>query len=196
MLSSCTKQDIIYKKQYTEEEKKNLSETLFNGAGNNLYYQGSVGERMIINEGVKHNHHYAKGQRELGVPYLKRGFAAEAFQHYAKASKSDPEEWLGNKAYCWLYFYRDYELVLQEIEEYDPLTPGFVDYPQSTSVNYMRGISHFHLGHYDEAIHYLDLHLNKELADVGAPYIESVPYIALGLSYHNLGKYTYSRLYI
>ena len=38
------------------------------------------------------------------------------------------------------YFYRDYKRALKDIEEYDALTPNFVDYPQWTSVNYMRGI--------------------------------------------------------
>ena len=188
-MSSCDKKDIIYKRNYSEEEKLALSESLMNAAGTDFYYQGSVGERMIIHEGNSYNPESAWGQRELGVPYLKRGFAAEANKYYKMATEYDEEEWLGYKAYCWLYFYRDYETALEEIDRFDALTPGVVDYPQSTSVNYMRGICYLQLARYEEAIDALTLHLNKEIADVGHQYIEALPYLSLAMSYHKTEQY-------
>ena len=146
VMSSCGEADILYKRTYSEEEKTVLSESLLNGAGTDLYYQGSVGERMIIHEGNSYNPNNAWGEREIGVPYLKRGFATEANKYYTRAIEYDPEQWLGYKAYCWLYFYRDYETALEEIDRFDAMTPGIVDYPQSTSVNYMRGLCYLQLG--------------------------------------------------
>lgn len=186
---SCKQDAILYKKVYSTEEQLALSESLLNGAGTDLYYQGTVGERMIILEGNSYNPENAWGQRELGVPYLKRGFAHEAEQYYAKAIAADPEEWLGYKAYCWLYFYRDYERALADIDRFDALTPGFVDYPQSTSVNYMRGICYLQLGKYDESIEYLTEHLEKEVGDVGHKYIDAMPYMLLGVAYHKNGAF-------
>jgi len=189
LLGACSEEDIIYKKTYSDAEKLELSESLLNGAGTDLYYQGTVGERMIINEGICYNPGNAWGQRELGVPYLKRGFASEAQKYYKKAVEADAEEWLGYKAYCWLYFYRDYEMALEEIDRYDAFTPDFVDYPQSTSVNYMRGICHLQLGNYKEATHFLNLHVDMETEDVGLKYVESIAYLLLGMSYHKQGLF-------
>ncbi len=190
MLShACKQQETLYKKDYTLEEKLFLSESLLNNAGNTSYYQGSVGERMVILEGNSLNPGNAHGQRELGVPYLKRGMAAEANRYYGEAIQADPEEWLGYKAYCWLYFYRDYKNVLEELDTYDAFTPDFVDYPQSTSVNYMRGICHLKLGDYDQAIHYLSMHLEKEIKDVGEQYIEPAHYVHMGIAYSNAKQF-------
>jgi len=184
---SCGPKDILYKKEYSEEDKLLLSETLLNGAGTDLYYQGSVGERMIIREGMKYNPQSAWGEREIGVPYLKRGFATEAYEHYKKAVEADAEEWLGYKAYCWLYFYRDYEMVLKDVERFDAFTPDFVDYPQSTSVNYMRGVCHLQLGNYEEAIKYMQMHVDREVKDVGYNYVASLNYVLLGMGYQKQG---------
>jgi len=190
MWYSCQDQDdVLYKKSYTQEERLALSESLLNGAGTDLYYQGSVGERMIIHEGNSYNPSNAWGQRELGVPYLKRGFAAEAQEYYQKAVDYDAEEWLGYKAYCWLYFYRDYEKALAEIDRFDAFTPDVVDYPQSTSVNYMRGICYYHLGRFEEAVDMLSLHLAKEVEDVGHAYIDPMPYLSLGLAFVEMEDY-------
>lgn len=186
---SCSKEPVLYKRSYTTEEKSKLSESLLNGAGTDLYYQGAVGERMIIHEGNSYNEDNAWGQRELGVPYLKRGFAHEAQKYYLRAIENDPEEWLGYKAYSWLYFYRDYEMVLEEIDRFDAFTPNFVDYPQSTSVNYMRGICYLQLDQYEKAIEYFSMHLDKEIEGVGHKYIEAMPYQLLAISYHKNEQY-------
>ncbi len=183
IISSCTPDIKLYKKVYSAEEKLELSESILNGAGTDLYYQGSVSERQIIKEAAMLNPDNANVWRELGVPYLKRGLAAEAQEYYQKAIEGDSLEWLGYKAYCWLYFYRDYETALHEIDAFDRLTPDFVDYPQSTSVDYIRGICYLQLGKYDEAIAYLEKHLSKEETDVGPTYIEAMPYLLLGVAY-------------
>jgi len=159
IFSACQQNDVLYQKEYSAKEKLALSESLLNGAGTDLYYQGTVAERMVILEGMKYNPTNAWGQRELGVPYLKRGFAHEAYKYYKKAVEADQAEWQGYMAYCWLYFYRDYETALEAIDAYDKLTPDFVDYPQATSVDYMRGICYLKLGDQDKAIHFMEKHL-------------------------------------
>ena len=187
---SCKQnRSVIYQKIYSEEEKLELAESLSNAAGTDLYYQGSVGERMVIWEGLKHNLEGAWGWREIGVPYLKRGYAHEAEKYYSKAIEYDAEEWLGYKAYCWLYFYRDYEMAIKELDRYDAFTPDFVDYPQATSVDYMRGVAYLRLGKLDRALAYLVKHMDEEKENTGAEYIEPKDYLMLGVVYYEKGDY-------
>ncbi len=184
VLNGCTqKEEILYKKKFSEEEKSKLAESFFNGAGTDLYYQGTVGERMVINEGISFDTDNAWAQRELGVPYLKRGFGVEANYFYEKAVELDPKEWAGYKGYCWLYFYRDYETAIRDLDLCDSFTPNTVDYPQATSVDYMRGVAYLRLDSLDKAIYYLDKHLQKEIKDVEVDYVEPVAFLNLGIAY-------------
>ncbi|MDF1697513.1 MAG: hypothetical protein P1U56_16840 [Saprospiraceae bacterium] len=179
----CQQSPIIYKRIYSEAEQLELAESLLNSAGTGAYYQGSVGERLIIKEANAYNPKNAWGMRELGVPYLKRGMAHEANEYYSKAVELDPKEWLGYKAYCWLYFYRDYKTSLDELNRFDAMTPDFVDYPQSTSVNYMKGLCYIHLGQYEEAIEVLTAHLKMEIEEEGLDYVDAMPFLSLGMAY-------------
>lgn len=189
-IASCTKSpDISYQKIFSEERKAELANGLLNGAGNDLYYQGSVGERMIIHEGIKYAPDSGWGQRELGVPYLKRGFPKEAYTYYTKAAEYDGETWAGYMAYCWLYFYKDYHTVIKYADQCDAYTENFVDYPQSTSVDYMRGISYLKLGDFDEAIRYLSKHLRHEISMVGSEYVETMAYQVLGIAHMASGDH-------
>lgn len=191
LISSCNEsRPIIYQKEYSQEEKLTLAESLSNGAGTDLYYQGAVGERMIIWEGLEHNPQGAWGWREIGVPYLKRGFAHEAHKYYSKAIEYDPEEWLGYKAYCWLYFYRDYETAIQELDRFDAFTPDFVDYPQATSVDFMRGVAYLRLDQLDKALEYLEKHMKDEKKNTGAEYIEPKDYLMLGVAWYKKEEYS------
>lgn len=179
---------ILYKKKYSKEEKKVLIESLTYGSG--LYPQGSVGERMVVIEELKYDPKSANGWRILGIPYLKRGFAHEAAQYYNKAIEYNAKEWLGYKANCWLFFYRDYETAIKELDAYDAFTPNFVDYPMATSVDYMRGIAYLRLGKLETAIEYLDKHMKEEKGNVGADYIEPKDYLMLGVAWYQLENYS------
>lgn len=183
MISSCQSDGDFYQKKYTSEEKQALAESLLNAAGTDAYYQGSVGERMIILEGMKYDPNNAWGWRELGVPYLKRGMARQAYEYYSKAVKYDPLEWQGYMAYCWLFFYRDYDTAIKHSNGCDAFTNDFVDYPQSTSVDYMRGISYLGKSQIDSALYYLEKHLEFEKESTGIAYIEPVNFAALSQAY-------------
>ena len=179
---------ILYKKEYSEDEKIALVESLSFGSG--FYPQGSVGERMVALEELKYNPQSANGWRVQGIPYLKRGFAYEAAKYYSKTIEFDSQEWLGYKANCWLYFYRDYETAIRELDTYDAYTPNFVDYPMATSVDYMRGIAYLRLGKLDKALEYLGKHMKEEKSNVGADYIEPKDYLMLGVAYYESGDFT------
>lgn len=178
---------ILYKKEYSQDEKLMLTESLAYGSG--FYPQGDVGEQMVALEELKFNPESANGWRILGIPYLKRGFAHEAAKYYAKTIQYDPQEWLGYKGNCWLYFYRDYETAIKDLDIYDAYTPNFVDYPMATSVDYMRGVAYLRLGELDTAIRYLEKHMQEEKKSTGADYIEPKDYLMLGVAFYEKGDH-------
>lgn len=184
-ITSCQKEEnTLYKRVYTPEEKKVLAEQLLNAAGTDIYYQGTVAERNIIEESNKYVPQSADYHREIGVPYLKRGYAHEAYKSYCKAVENDSLTWTGYMAYGWLYFYRDYEKALELTIRLDTMTPDFVDYPQSTSVDYMQGICNLELNNIEKAIHYLDKHLTYEIKSVGESSTGVMPFQMLAIAYY------------
>ena len=186
-LVSCQLGGDYYKKEFTKEEQLELAEKLLKGLGYRNYYQGSVGEQMLLEEAGFYNNEHAEVWRERGIPYLKRGIASGYFPNYEKCVYYDSLGWQGWRGYVLLYFYRDYERALKDFNELDILTPDFVDHPQGTSIDYMRGICHFGLEQYQEAINYLDKHLESESKGVGYEYVYTVTFILKGLAHKKLG---------
>ena len=183
----CQSSNQYYKKEFTKTEQLELAEKLLNGLGYRHYYQGSVGEQMLLEEAKKYNNEHAEVWRELGIPYLKRGIASGYFPNYEKCVYYDSLGWQGYRGYCTLYFYRDYERALKDFNELDILTPNFIDHPQGTSIDYMRGICHFGLGQYQETLDYMDKHLETENKGVGLEYVYPVTFILKGLAHKELG---------
>jgi hypothetical protein len=62
--------------------------------------------------------------------------------------------WQGWRGYLKLFFYRDYESAIADFNATDTLTTGFTDYPQSMSVDYLRGLAYFQLGEEEKALDY------------------------------------------
>lgn len=174
-----------YRKSFSQDEARELAQTLTDGIGN--YYQGSPGCQLLLEEAKGFDPTYALAYREIGVPYLKRGVTAAFPHYYGKAAVLDPLGWTGWRGYLYLYFYRDYERALVDFNALDTITPGVVDYPQSTSVDYMRALCHLQLGNYDAAIDYLDLHIAHEDTVAGFKYIPPEAFLFRGIAYWKKG---------
>lgn len=163
-----------------------LSDLLVQGSF--LYYQGSPGHQLVLEEGLSLAPSSALLHRELGVAYLKRGFADQFPRYYGRAAELDPITWLGWRAYLYLYFYRDYQRAIDDCNQLDPLTPNFVDHPQSTSIDYMRGLAHHQLGEYAVARSYIDMHMDFERSSGDPQYIEKTSYLLSAVNYIALAK--------
>jgi tetratricopeptide (TPR) repeat protein len=185
--SSCQrKEEIWYQKTFSPEERKELSLTLLDGI--RYHYQGSPACQMILQESLSYDPDNAKTHREIGVPYLKRGVASAFPHYYGKAAELDPLGWTGWRGYLYLYFYRDYERALADFNLTDTLTPNQVDYPQSISVDYMRGICYLMLDDYPNAIDYFDRHIAYETSITGFEYIDPKTLLYRGIAYLGLNQ--------
>lgn len=188
LLSSCASTPEYYHRTLNPEEKASYARLFQHGIG--LYYQGSSACQVLLEESRSLDSMSADVWRELGVPYLKRGFAAEFQHYYAHAVALDPAEWQGWRAYLYLYFYRDYERALIDLDATDILTPDFVDYPQSHSVDYMRGVCYYQLGKYEEALSYLNKHIEFEQENDRADFVQPVAYLFQIKTLEKLGRKT------
>lgn len=186
ILLSCTSEERYYQKTFSPEESKQLAQNLTDGI--KFYYQGSAATQLMLQEALLHDPNNADVHREIGVPYLKRGIASAFPHYYGKAADINPVSWLGWRGYLYLYFYRDYENALADFNLTDTITPNFVDYPQSTSVDFMRGICYLQLGKYEKALEYLDKFIDYETDLGNMKYIDTKAFIFKSIAYAQLGE--------
>ena len=173
---SCQQTEFnYYAPALSDQQKEIYSERLVTGRG--WYYQGTPSEQLVFDEARILDPTNASAHRELGVPYLKRGFAAEYFKHYENAVEHDALNWQGWRAYLYLYFYRDYDRAIVDCDAMDVLTPDFVDFPQATSVDYMRGIAYMQKEEYLKALSFFDKHIDFEKKETGLEYMESISFL-------------------
>ncbi len=176
----------LYKKTFSEAEKIKLANQMTTDLIKK-YNQGTVSEIMVLEEAIKLAPEEAGLWREIGVPYGKRGLAVEFQENYSKAVQYDPLNWQGWRGYMYLYFYRDYERAIKDFDTLDDLTPGIVDYPQSTSIHFMRAICYLQLEEYEKAITYWDKHFEEELRTGTEDYIDPRAYLFQGITYLKMG---------
>ncbi len=183
---SCNSNYTFYKKEFTADEKLKNAEQLLQGLG--YYYQGTPAQTKILEEIEIHNNKHPELWRERGIPYLKRGIASGYYPNYEKCIQLDAVNWQGFRGYCTLYFYRDYNRALQDFNELDVLTPNFVDYPQSTSIDYMRAICYLKLGQHEQALAMIKKHMAYEQEQVGENYVHAINFIIEGQIYEARGQ--------
>jgi len=186
-LCSCETTPELYKKEFSQEELAKLPEQMMEKVIRK-YGQGSVSEIMVLKEVEKLDPQNATLWREFGVPYGKRGMAKEYYENYGKAVEYDPLHWQGWRGYMYLYFYRDYQKALDDFNALDTLTPNFVDYPQATSIHFMRGVCHLQMEEYDQAISYWEKHFAEELKTLTPDYLDSKSFLFYGITHYKMGN--------
>ncbi|MFM9838848.1 MAG: tetratricopeptide repeat protein [Cyclobacteriaceae bacterium] len=185
-LSNCQNPD-EYKEYSISERKKMSIEYLENGEKN--FGQGSPQNMELIEIAIKLDTTNAAAWRELSVPYLKRGIPHEWKQLFDKAVKIDPTVWQGWRGYLKLFFYRDYEAAIDDFNATDTLTPGFTDYPQSMSVDYLRGLAYFQLGDSQRALDYYTKYINEVTAKSGEDWVDVYAFIHRAIVFIKLNEY-------
>lgn len=187
LIIGCAPAPTWYKKSFSERESTQLAKQLRAGLGA-YYYQGTPQELFMIEEGLRHaKEKGADLWRELGAPTVKRGMGHDFYNAYGKAVALDAVEWQGWRGYLYLYFYRNYKLALADFNATDTLTPNFVDYPQSTSVDFMRAICYLQLGDYDQAISFMERHIKEATLRVEEEYLDTRVFLFRGMAFYKQG---------
>ncbi|MCB0663674.1 MAG: hypothetical protein KDC24_13090 [Saprospiraceae bacterium] len=182
IFSACAGHQNLYKKEFSAAEKKTYAKLLEQGAG--LFYQGTEACQMNLYEARELDPTNGDVYQEIGAPLLKRGIISQSIQAYTAAVKADSLSWLGWRGYMYLYFYRDYENAIHDFDALDELTPGIVDYPQSESVDFQRGIAYLMLKDWLMADSFFTKHLRYETGSVGVDYIESRAFLYRGITFY------------
>jgi tetratricopeptide (TPR) repeat protein len=182
---SCTER-AWFKKEISAEEKKKLARQFSEGAAR--YYQGSVANMMLLEEGVRMDSTLPELWRELATPYLKRGLPNEAFRYYAKEVSLAPELWQGWRGYLYLYFYHDYNRAIADFNATDTLTT-ITDYPQGQSVDYMRGLCYYGLHDYTKAITFFDKYIEEVTREKGEEWVDTYAFLYRGLTREKLQQF-------
>lgn len=168
-LDNCKQSDNF--KDYSLSDRKRMSvEYLENGEKN--FKQGSPENMELIEIAIKLDSNNAAAWRELSVPYLKRGMPHEWRPLFDKAVEIDPVAWQGWRGYLKLFFYRDYESAIKDFNATDTLTPNFTDYPQSMSVDYLRGLAYLQLDDKQKALDYFTKYIDEVTAKSGEDWVD------------------------
>jgi len=186
---ACQQAPELYKKELTVADKKRFADQM----SNNLvrkFGQGSAAEVMVLREALEFEPTNGKLWREIGIPYGRRGMAAEFCEYYGKAVQYDSLNYIGWRGFTYLYFYRDYERAIADFDSLDNLTPNFVDYPQSTSIYFMRAIGYLKLEQYEKALFYWDAHINEELrTSTDENYIDPKTWLFQAITYYKMNDF-------
>ena len=191
LFASCQETKPLYKKEIPPAEHKKLSENLVKGIFN--YYQGTPAQQFLLEEAKIYDPDFSDIYREIGVPYLKRGFAHEYFNLYDKAVKLNPLDWQAWRGYLYLFFYRDYENALKDLIAGDELTPGVVDYPQSLNIDYLKAICYLKMDDQKKAIEFFDKQIKYETETTGKEYMEPISFLYRGIAYYELQDFEKAR---
>ena len=185
--SSCQKNYSYYKLDLSFKSKETLAEQLIQGSRYN--FQGNSAYMENLFESMKLDQSSASLYQKLGDPYRKRGFPKEFHEYYSESVQLDPKISQGERGYIYLYFYRDYERALIDFDATDIHTPNYVDYPQSRSVDYLRGICYYQLNQPRLTIAYIDKHVALEDSTIGRDFMDSEPFLLRGKAYESIDKF-------
>ncbi len=186
IFSSCEEEEkIYYKKEFSEEEKKELARSLVKGS-NTYYYRGSKSQQNILLEALGYDSNHAELFQRFCSPFARRGYHKKFYQFCNRAVELDPLGNIGYRGYLYLYYFRDYQKALDDFDATDILTPNQVDYPQSLSVDYLRGICYLKIKNYEKSIFYFDKHIQLETEKVGVNYINSKTFLFKGIAHMKL----------
>jgi len=183
---ACQKKESLYKYEFSDEEKLQFAKNFISGLGN--YYQGSESWQFLLKDAKMLAPEIAEVHRELGIPPLKRGIISQFYAPYERAVQLDAVSWQGWRGYLFLYFYRDYDRAIKDFDELDPLTPDFVDYPQSQSIDFMRGVAYLMKDDYQKALEYFDKHFEYDKNAFGIDYMDIRNFLYKGITHLKRGE--------
>lgn len=119
----------------------------------------------------------------------KNGNYAIAIDKLEKAMLINPEEISAYYGWVLLYYYRDYEKALKILEQYDAYTPNFADAPSGEDIHYLKGLCHFQMKNYKNAVKEFDIYITNLASTHGEDFVDVYTFVQKGRSLTELGKF-------
>ncbi len=119
--------------------------------------------------------------QKKSVGYTKQGNIVKAFEMLDKACQYAPEE-LGYRGWLKLYWYRDYEGAIEDLEKFDALTPNTTDYAWGENLYYLTALAKKQMGQYKAAIADFDKCISETTALRGEKWVDNKAFLYRGIS--------------
>lgn len=183
-LRTCEPQVLL---EYAEQNHYTTEQTL--NMGTYLSYHGNdhCANAMMTLYFAKHDSITADNWHSYSVQNTKHGNYAEAVLALEKSVALDAKEVGGYYGWVLLYYYRDYERSLKHLEHFDQLAPD-VEAPVGENIHFLKGLCHYQLGNYQEAIGEFLLNEAFELKSFGQKNCNGYIYFYLARCYDQSGN--------
>ncbi|MCC7453137.1 MAG: hypothetical protein IT222_03135 [Crocinitomix sp.] len=148
-----------------------------------VYKQGakiqlSLYDSAIFYDPTNHEIYFKKS-----IWYKKTGRFIESFEILNLAVEYAPQFNLGYRAWSKLYFLRDYDGCIADLERLDTLTPNFIDYPWGECIYYLLGLSYLEKNEFNKAVDFFDKSIADQPDDFYSHHYK-------GVTLYLLGKYS------
>ncbi|WP_257666738.1 tetratricopeptide repeat protein [Parapedobacter tibetensis] len=168
--------------QQTQQEAEllldcELAERLYTEMGS----QGSARSQHYLDSAIALCPTFAKGWREKGVPYLKRGDYATWMKHLNKAVELEPETYLDIRGWCKVKFLHDYEGGLADLQRYDTLIAGSPKMVGDFNIYTWMAFAKLGLQDSVAAMAYFDKTIDEAVAALGPEWVGNYDYLYRGI---------------
>lgn len=147
-LRTCDPQVLL---EYMEQNHYNREQILNTGAYVSYHGNDHCANAMMNLYFARHDSISADNWHSYSVQNTKHGNYAEAVRALEKSVALDAKEVGGYYGWVLLYYYRDYERSLKQLEHFDQLDPA-VEAPVGENIHFLKGLCHYQLGNYQKAI--------------------------------------------
>lgn len=168
-LVSCKQLPLEYTLQYkfTSEERDSMEVRIASEV--NFLYEGSMMRQAKLDTLIAINDEKEEYFRKKSTKFSTRGDFHKAYPLMREAVKLDPLTSLYFTSWQLLFYYRDYERALADLNYYDDISKG-VDYIRGENIHYLKGLAYKQMELYDQAVEEFDKSLRSEKG-TGTEYI-------------------------
>ena len=151
-------------------------------------YQHSFEYQVAMDSALRISPNWAAGYRHKARPYLFSGDYANFMKYMQPAVENDYME-LGYRGWCRLYFIKDYEGAIADLELLDKKTVDFDDFPMSENLFYLTGLAKKEMGNFADALVDFNKSVASQSKNKGEEWVESHTWFYRGVTYFEMSEY-------
>ena len=173
--------DVLEKNNYTREQIIRMG-TFVSYHGNDACANAMVKLSLAKQDSIT-----ADNWHGFSVQNTKHGNYAEAIPALEKSIALDAREAEGYYGWVLLYYYRDYDRALKHLEHFDKLSSG-VKAPVGENIHFLKGLCHYQMGNYPQAIEEFLLNEDFEVKRFGQKNCNGYIYFYIARCYDQSGN--------